>query len=156
MNRLKQFADEHPVLSYVLLCYGITWPIWFCVPLIAGTDWSLGKIVTGIGFGPALAVVVLDHLRGTGAMIGSRAWWSAFIPVSAIVGAIDVSSLVTGDAITTAEFAVAQPVGLSAAGFLATVAAAARWPVLFLPALLAADPHGSHRSSPGNYQCAGG
>lgn len=116
MNRLNQFAEHYPVLSYVLLCYAITWPIWFCVPWIAGADWTLGKIVTGIGFGPALAVIVLDRLRGTGATIGNRTWWITFLPVFVIVVCLDASSLITGDAISAGEFATAKAPGLTLAG----------------------------------------
>lgn len=124
MAPLKRFAETHPVLSYVLLCYLITWPVWFCVPLLAGTDWTLGKILTGIGFGPALAVIVLDRLRGTGAVIGTRHWWLAFLPVFLIVGTLDISSLLTGDAITAAEFAKAQAQGITVIGLAGSLVAA--------------------------------
>ena len=44
---------------------------------VAGADWALGKIVTGLGFGPALAVVrgkavwlgIIAILLGTGSII---------------------------------------------------------------------------------------
>lgn len=124
MGALKRFAETHPVLSYVLLCYLITWPIWFCVPLFAGTDWTLGKILTGIGFGPALAVIVLDRIRGTGAHIGTRQWWLAFVPVFLVVGSLDISSLLTGDAISAAEFATAQAPGLTPVGLVGAILAA--------------------------------
>ena len=124
MNRLQDFALRHPVSSYVLLCYGITWPIWFCVPFVAGTDWSLGKIVTGIGFGPALAAIALDRMRGTGASIGSRRWWTVFAAVSFVVACLDVSSLLTGDAITAGLLATSRPVGLSVVGVASTLVAA--------------------------------
>jgi uncharacterized protein len=123
MIRLREFAHQHPLLSYLLLCFGITWPIWFCVPLVAGTDWSLGKIVTGIGFGPALAIIVLDRLRGTGAVIASRRWIAAFLSVAFIVSCLDVSSLLTGDAISATAMASAQATGLTISGMVSALVA---------------------------------
>jgi uncharacterized protein len=125
MDRLRESANQHPLLSYILLCFGITWPIWLCVPLVAGADWSLGKIVTGIGFGPALAVIILDHLRGTGAAIGNRRWVAAFFPVAFIVTCLDVSSLLTGDAISAAGMANAQATGLTMTGLTSALVAGA-------------------------------
>jgi uncharacterized protein len=125
MDRLRDFANQHPLLSYVMLCFGITWPVWFCVPLVAGTDWSLGKIVTGIGFGPAWAVIILDRLRGTGAAIGSRRWLKAFLSVAFIVTCLDVSSLLTGDAISAAGMANAQATGPTIIGLISTPVAGA-------------------------------
>lgn len=123
MTPLGDFAKRYPLPSYILLCFGITWPIWLCVPLVAGADWSLGKIVTGAGFGPALAAIVLDRLRGTGATIGNRRWWSAFLPVTFVVACLNIPSLLTGDAITANQWTMAEPVGLSLTSVVATLIA---------------------------------
>ncbi|MGA9421076.1 MAG: hypothetical protein WBW61_01870, partial [Rhodanobacteraceae bacterium] len=84
------------MLAYVVLCYGITWPIWFAVPLIAGSNWTMGKMVTGAGFGPALAAIVLDRVLGTGGKIGTGKWWAYFTIVFVVVALLDLSSLITG------------------------------------------------------------
>lgn len=123
MFAVKSFARERPLLTFVLLCFGITWPVWFCVPLIAGHDWALGKIVTGAGFGPALAAIVMDYWRGTGADVRTVKWWVCFGIVFLIVGAIDVSTLITGDGITASAFAAAKAPGLSPVGLIAAAIA---------------------------------
>lgn len=118
-------AGRYPVLVFIALAFAITWSVWFCVPWVAGTDWALGKIVTGLAFGPALAVIIMDRWRGTGATFGDRIWWMRFSPVFAIVATIDLSILLTGDAMTTGGFALAQPPGLSPVGIASALAAAA-------------------------------
>lgn len=117
-------AERHPVLVFVALTFAITWTVWFCVPWVAGTDWALGKIVTGWAFGPALAAIIMDRWRGTGATIGTRVWWMRFAPVFAIVAVIDVSILLTGDGVSADKFAVAQPPGLSTVGIVSALIAA--------------------------------
>lgn len=113
---LPALAERHPVLVFVVLTFAITWPVWFCVPWLAGTDWALGKIVTGWAFGPALAAIIMDRWRGTGAAIGTRMWWSRFMPVFAVVAAIDLSILQTGDGVSATAFAASQPSGWTALG----------------------------------------
>jgi len=54
-EKLRDFVERRPVLAYVLLCYGITWTVWFCIPLVAGSEWTLVKILTGVALGPGLA-----------------------------------------------------------------------------------------------------
>lgn len=117
-------AGRYPVLVFIALAFVITWSVWFCVPWVAGSDWALGKIVTGLAFGPALAVIIMDRWRGTGATLGNRIWWLRFLPVFVIVAIIDVSILLTGDATTAAGFAVAQAPGLSPTGIVSALAAA--------------------------------
>jgi hypothetical protein len=118
-------AARHPVIVFIVLTFAITWSVWFCVPWIAGTDWALGKIVTGWAFGPALAVIILDRWRGTGAVIGNRVWWTRWAVVFVIVAAVDVSILLTGDGVSAAKFALAQPPGLSTIGVVSALIAAA-------------------------------
>lgn len=117
-------AERHPVLVFVALTFAITWTVWFCVPWVAGTDWALGKIVTGWAFGPALAAIIMDRWRGTGAAIGGRVWWMRFAAVFAVVMVIDVSILFTGDGVSADTFAVAQPPGLSTVGIVSALIAA--------------------------------
>ncbi len=76
----------HPVVAYVLMCFPITWSVWFLAPLLTRGDWALEKAIIGLGFGPALAAIVLDRLRGTGARIGTRSWWALLS--SAILGVV--------------------------------------------------------------------
>lgn len=121
---LATMAARYPVLVFILLAFAITWSVWFCVPLVARSDWALGKIVVGLGFGPAMAVILMDRWRGTGAALGDRIWWMRFLPVFTIVAIIDLSILLTGDATTAAAFAVAQPPGLSPTGIASALAAA--------------------------------
>ncbi len=70
MGRLLQ---RHPVLAFIVGAYGFSWVLW--VPLaVSGAGRSLattGLIVLG-GFGPLVAAVTLEALRG-GAP-GLRAW----------------------------------------------------------------------------------
>jgi hypothetical protein len=70
VNRLKAAITRHPIISYVVLCYAITWPVWFSIPLIAGKEWTLIRIFVGIGLGPGLAAVILDYVRGGAPVCG--------------------------------------------------------------------------------------
>ncbi len=117
-------AARYPILTFVALTFTITWTVWFCVPCIAGSDWAMGKIVTGWAFGPALAAIIMDRWRGSGASIGTRVWWLRFAPVFAIVAVIDVSTLLTGDGVSASKFATAHPPGLSTVGVLSVLIAA--------------------------------
>ncbi|HEX8170369.1 MAG TPA: CPBP family intramembrane glutamic endopeptidase [Thermoanaerobaculia bacterium] len=103
------------VLRYVLLCFAISWSVWFAIPLAAHGNWSLMKVLIGIGLGPGLAAVLLA--RG-------RVSWPHFAVVALIVAALSVSILLTGDALTAADFRHVQPPGLTAIGILGSIAAA--------------------------------
>ena len=120
MATLEKFSKQNPILAYILLCFGITWAVWFSVPLLAGPEWAAGKIVTGIGFGPALAAIILNKLRGDGGKFGTSKWWLSFAVVFTLVGVIDLSILLTGDGITAAEFATSQPPGLTIIGVISS------------------------------------
>ena len=83
MDALRRFADSYPVTAYVLLCFLITWTVWFSIPTFAGDDWTLIKIFVGIGMGPGLAAVLLDRLRrGWNENDFTRSWWMAFSVVA--------------------------------------------------------------------------
>jgi uncharacterized protein len=124
MNALSRFAGRYPILTYVLLCFGITWSIWFCIPLFAGADWTLIKIMLGVGLGPGLAAVFLDRLRGTAGPVTGK-WWAGFSIVFVLVAILDFSSQLTGDGGTAQEFAVARPPGITAVGTVGTLLSAA-------------------------------
>lgn len=115
---------KRPILSYLVLSYGITWAIWFCIPLVAHGNWTLMKILVGVGVGPGLAAVLLDRVRGTAGAITGR-WWRYFAVVSACAAALNFWSLGAGDARTPAEAASALPVGFTPLGMIASLLAAA-------------------------------
>ena len=84
--------------------------------------------------GATLAVIVLDRMRGSGAAIGSRAWWVAFIPVFLIIAGLDVSSLITEDAITATGLTTVVAPGMTLPGLSCCVAAAAMAGFIFATA----------------------
>jgi len=118
---LKRLAERYPVLTYIALCYAITWGVWFSIPLVAGGKWTLIKILIGVGIGPGLAAVILDRVRGTAGPIR----WPHFTVVFLAVAALNVWSLLTGDAATAADLAARQPIGLTPIGIAGALLAAA-------------------------------
>lgn len=125
MSRIKKFTERHPVVVYVLLCYGISWPVWFAIPLVAGTDWTLVKILIGIGFGPALAAIILEHVLGKRTKFVVHRWWTCFSVIFLIVTAINISSLITGDAPRPQGIVSIDPPGLTSIGIVGSLLAAA-------------------------------
>jgi len=126
MDALRRFADSYPVTAYVLLCFLITWSVWFSIPTVAGDDWTLIKIFTGAGIGPGMAAVLLDRLRrGWNENDFTRSWWTAFVFVAAIVIGLDIWSLMAGDGPTLALAASAEPAGLSLVGVAGALISAA-------------------------------
>ena len=57
------FVDRYPIRSYIILCYAITWGVWFTIPVFAGDNWTLIKVLTGVGVGPGIAAVLIDRIR---------------------------------------------------------------------------------------------
>jgi uncharacterized protein len=125
MGKLKLLALSYPISAFLLLCFGITWAVWFSVPAIAGSNWAFGKIIVGAGFGPALAAIILAQLNGTGNIKCSAKWWLWFAAVFSIMCLIYASILLTGDAITAKAYETAQPVGVSLASVLSCIVSAA-------------------------------
>ena len=125
MSGLKGAVERHPVLSYIALCYAITWTVWFAIPIFAGDEWGMVKILTGLGLGPGLAAVILDRIRGTAGPIAGSKWWTIFAIVFVLVATINVSSMLTGDAANTQEIGSVEPLGLSAVGVGGSLIAAA-------------------------------
>ena len=113
---------KRPILSYLVLSYGISWAVWFCIPLVADGNWTMMKILVGVGVGPGLAAVLLDRVRGTAGAITGR-WWTYFAIVFACAAALNFWSLGAGDARTPA--ASAQSVGFTPLGVIASLLAAA-------------------------------
>ena len=117
------FVDRYPIWSFIILCFAITWGVWFTIPVFAGDNWTLIKVLTGVGVGPGLAAVLLDRIRNGVVRWGSGAW-TGFSVVFAIVVAIDFWSLIGGDAISAKELAAVEPPGLSVIGTIGTLLAA--------------------------------
>lgn len=124
MSPLHAFATRYPVVAYVLLCYLITWGIWSSIPLLTDGSWIEAKVWLGVGMGPGLAAVILDRLHGSAGAWGSRRWWMTFTVVGAIVIALNISSLLTGDGIDAARFLHSDPVGLSISGIAGSLLSA--------------------------------
>lgn len=130
---------RHPVLSYLILAFAISWSIWFAIPLVSGGNWTTIKIMVAIGMGPGLAAVFLDRFRGTAGPIDGR-WLRNFSLVTLAVAAINVSSLVTGDARLASELATAEAPGLTAAGLVAAILAASVCGFIFASAAASRSP----------------
>ena len=129
MSAVKDWLERHPVSSFVLLSYGITWTVWLSIPAFVGeaagsSRWALVKVLTGVGLGPGLAAVLLDRWRGTGGAIGSGAWWRVFSIVFGLVATVDLSILFTGDAPGNAGFASMEAPGPVPAGVIGSLLAA--------------------------------
>lgn len=122
---MKALVTRYPVLSYVVLCYAITWSVWFAIPIVAGEDWTLVKILVGVGMGPGLAAVLLDRLRGTGGRMNTVRWWACFTIVFGLVAAVSGWSLAAGEARSPADYAAATAPGWSVVGAAAALLAAA-------------------------------
>ena len=114
---MRDYAERHPVVAYVVLCYAITWSVWFAIPLVSDGEWTAIKIFIGVGMGPGLAAVLLDRLRGTAGRIDGR-WWKYFILVAVPVALLNLSSVLTGDAARAPEFVEAAPLPLCFTAFL--------------------------------------
>ncbi|OBT05406.1 hypothetical protein A9267_16270 [Shewanella sp. UCD-FRSSP16_17] len=124
MKILKTFGKRYPVSAFLILCFGFTWSIWFTVPFFAGSDWSLGRIYVGAGFGPALAAIFMNQLCGHGADIGNKKWWLCFSTFFALLFGLYFSILLTGDGITAEKFSQARPAGISVTGILGVIVSA--------------------------------
>jgi membrane protease YdiL (CAAX protease family) len=127
---MKSFLDRHPISAFIFLAYAISWSVWFAIPLVAGHDWTLMKVLVSVGLGPGLAAVILDRVRGT----AGRFSGPHFALVFTIVAAIDIWSLITGDARTSAELANAHAPGLTPLTIGAALAAAAVCAFIFASA----------------------
>jgi uncharacterized protein len=139
MKSVKSLADKYPISAFLLLCFTMTWTVWLSVPAIAGTDWALGKIIVGAGFGPALAAIILAQLNGTGCKITLR-WWGCFAVVFTLMVCIYCSILMTGDAITATAFQTAVPVGFSFTSVLSVILSSAMAAFIVSSLVCSRDP----------------
>ena len=125
MISTTNFTSKHPLVSFVLLTYFITWGVWFSLPAFAGSDWSLLKILVGIGMGPGLAALIMDWFHNRQPIVITRQWIITFTLISIIITTINLSSLVTGNASNPMKFATATAPGFSVTGVLGSMLAAA-------------------------------
>ena len=125
MYKIRQLTREWPILSFSLLCFAMTWSVWFSAPAIAGSDWAFVKIIVGAGFGPALAAIFLAQLQGTGCKVRSLKWWCYFGMVFSVMAVIYLSILHTGDGITLTQFEQATPVGFTVTTVIAALLSSA-------------------------------
>ena len=131
-------TQGRPILAYILLCYVITWTVWFSLPLLVGRDWTLLKVTVGIGMGPGLAAILLDRVRNGSRRIDGR-WWAHFFLVALPVFAIEVLCLATGDARGAAEFRATVAPGITPVGLAGAAAAAAVCGFIFASAARSRD-----------------
>jgi membrane protease YdiL (CAAX protease family) len=124
MNSTPTFTFKYPILSFVLLTYFITWGIWFSLPIFSGSDWTLLKILVGIGMGPGLAALIMDWFHDRQSIVITHEWTIAFIVIFIIITTINLSSLVTGNASNPIKFATATAPGFSLTGVLGSILAA--------------------------------
>ncbi len=133
------YVDRYPIWSYIILCYAITWGVWFTIPVFAGDNWTLIKVLTGVGVGPGIAAVLIDRIRN-----GANRWksgaWTRFIVVFAVVVVIDIWSLIGGDAIDVKALAEAEAPGLSVIGIVGTLLAAGIAGFVFAGASVSRSP----------------
>lgn len=113
MNMLKEACYRYPIVAFLAVSFTFTWAIWFGSVLFED-DWGIRKIITGMGFGPAIAAILLSMLRGKQCVVHSGKWWMWFGASFFILLMSYLSILVTGDAIAANDFAHAEPPGFSA------------------------------------------
>jgi len=53
MNKLRSLINDHPLISFVILAYGISWGLWILMITATGHINWLGS------FGPSLAAIIL-------------------------------------------------------------------------------------------------
>jgi membrane protease YdiL (CAAX protease family) len=83
--------------------------------------------------------VLLDRVRGTAGRV-TPAWWTRFGVVFVAVVALSVWGLLAGDARTAEELVAARPVGLSVAGIIGALLAAAACAFIFASAAASKTP----------------
>jgi uncharacterized protein len=126
--------SRRPVLSYIALCYAITWGVLFSLPFIVGSDWSSLKVAVGAAMGPGLAAILLDRTRG------GRRVWPLFLLIATIVLALLLSILITGDASRADELRKVLPPGLTPIGIGTAIAAAVICGTIFASAARSRNP----------------
>jgi hypothetical protein len=67
---MTSLFQKHPVVTFLILCYGISWSVWFAILLVTDGPWAILETLVGVGMGPGLAAVLLDRRRGNAGRIG--------------------------------------------------------------------------------------
>jgi len=124
MNIAAKFAIKHPISSFVFLTYSITWVVWFSIPLFSNSDWTLVKILAGVGMGPSLAALIMNRLQDKKSVAFSYRWLIYFTPVFTCIILINFSSLISGNAPDLASYANVSPSSFSLAGVTGTLVSA--------------------------------
>jgi len=124
MEVLRQASHRYPIALFLLISFTWTWSFWFG-SLLFRDDWAIRKIITGMGFGPAIAAILLSILRGKRCVVNSTKWWcwyglSFFVLVTSYL-----SMLATGDGIAASDFKLATPLNFSALNILLCLLSAA-------------------------------
>ena len=108
MDVLRQASYRYPILLFLLIAFSWTWAFWFG-SLLFDDNWAIRKIIAGMGFGPAMAAILLSSLRGRRCVVHSLKWWSWYSLSFFMLLVSYVSMLVTGDGLTAHDFKLAQP-----------------------------------------------
>ena len=117
MTPLQRASLNYPISLFLLLSFGWTWLFWFG-SLLFNDDWAIRKIITGMGFGPAIAAIVLSALSGKRCLQNSRRWWLWFGSSLMLLFISYLSMLLTGDSINAATFMQAVPPGVTPVNLL--------------------------------------
>lgn len=117
MDVLRQASHRYPIAMFLLVSFTWTWSIWFG-SLLFSDDWAIRKIITGMGFGPAIAAILLSILRGKRCVVNSQKWWCWYGLSFFVLVASYLSMLATGDGITASDFKLATPLSFSALNIL--------------------------------------
>lgn len=124
MEVLRQASCRYPISSFLFVSFIWTWTTWFG-SLLFDDNWAIRKIITGMGFGPAIAAILLSTLRGTPCIANSKKWWGWFSLSFFVLVASYLSMLASGDGMTASEFKLATPPGFSTLNILLSVISAA-------------------------------
>lgn len=122
---LRHIIKRFPITAFILVCFIITWTIWFSIPGFSGDNWILIKIWVGVGIVPGLTAVFLDRFRnGWNDQDFNRRWWVTFSCVAVTVTLLliwSLSDIGVSRGISSSEI---QAPGLSFKGLIATLISA--------------------------------
>lgn len=122
LENLRGLGKKYPIISYVVLCYAISWTVWLLTPVFVGDNWALLKIYLGIGMGPGMAAVILDRVLSRQKLNIDRRWISYFISVFIIVLMICLSIQITGEVDFPIEnISTVSPLGFSMVGVIGSI-----------------------------------
>lgn len=124
MEALRQASHRYPISLFLLISFSWTWSVWFGC-LLFHDDWAIRKITTAMGFGPAIAAILLSTLRGRRCIANSPQWWCWYSLSFVVLVASYLSMLATGDSITASTFNHATPPGFSTPYVLLSMISAA-------------------------------